>query len=559
MCAHRLAVAGFLLAAGSAAASPLAPVPTSYVDAWFEHPPAPAEGPLHLADQPLIRLTEPTYADGFNAPTQSARPSPRTVFNEIDQPDAARTDVTPMTNLGVVMMQLFVSHEIARSPTLPGPANAFDLPVPPDDPIAVQRDEEFLMPMQRSAAVGGTGPGDPRQQLNSETPAFDASIVYGSTPERTELLRRNDGSGELRTGPGNTLPLLIDGRPTAGDGRADENKLLEAAHTLFMRQHNRLAGQVRDACTAAGKTCDGDDVFGMSRRLLTAQTQKIAYEELLPAFLGTDDLTSLLPADLPPASRVENIKGAINEATTAVLRVGHSQVPNTIVTIDDAGARTEVDLASCFFSDCLAGASLADILRGAAHQPGNPVDASFATALRQSQLPGPFFTFVVDLPGTTTHRADDHGLGGFAALRAVLGLPDVPLEDLLPKSILDAYRDADGNLSGEIPIFPAIIGEEPVAGAQVGATAAVLHALQFAALRHHDPNFYDKPGVFDDEMLAWIYGTSLRQLIIDNTSIEPDMLPADVYITPIPGALPLAATAFGALFWLNRRRGRGRG
>lgn len=545
-----LAICLALTPPAAAAVVDRAPLPTSYVAGLLDEGmtgPSPTPGPLTRPGATLQRLTEPTYADGFDAPTASPRPSPRTVLNRIDRPENART-TPPMTNLGVVMMQLFASHEIAHTLTLDGDANRFDLEIAGDDPIAVAREGRFVMPMQRSRAVGGSGPGDVREQLNSVTAAFDGSIVYGSTAAATARLRRHDGSGKLSTGPNGSLPV-VDGRPTAGDARADENRLLQAGHTLFLREHNRLADEVSGACADLGVACSGDFVFNATRRLVTAQTQRIVYGELLPAFLGTADLASLLP----DPSLLADVHGAINEATTAALRVGHSQVPNSLVTIDPAGQRREVPLDQCFFRDCLAGVPLDDILRGAAAQAAAPVDTVFAEALRDAQVPGADATFVVDLPGTSTRRADDHGLGGYLALRAALGLPEMPLDALLPPPVLEAYRDENGDLLGDIPIFIGAIAEEPLAGAQVGPLAAAVHALQFAALRLHDPDFYDKPGVFDAATRAWLEKLGLREVILANTDIRADELPGDLYLTPLPGALPLAATALGLLGFFRRR------
>src|SRR5262249_22681663 len=47
----------------------------------------------------------------------------------------------------------------------------------------------------------GTGPGNPRQQINDITAFLDASMVYGSDPVSADALRTHSG-GMLKSSPG---------------------------------------------------------------------------------------------------------------------------------------------------------------------------------------------------------------------------------------------------------------------------------------------------------------------------------------------------------------------
>ena len=79
-----------------------------------------------------------------------------------------------------------------------------------------------------------------REQVNGVTSFIDASTVYGS-----EILRLRDlrapGTPFLRVEFGDLLPDMNATHALAGDLRASEVPLLAALHTLFVREHNRVA------------------------------------------------------------------------------------------------------------------------------------------------------------------------------------------------------------------------------------------------------------------------------------------------------------------------------
>ena len=92
--------------------------------------------------------------------------------------------------------------------------------------------------------------GGTREQLNENTHFIDASNVYGHSETEAEKIRtRNDGLLKTSTTQGRSiLPILTARNPDdgnvffAGDFRAREMPGLLTMHTLFVREHNRLAG-----------------------------------------------------------------------------------------------------------------------------------------------------------------------------------------------------------------------------------------------------------------------------------------------------------------------------
>jgi len=174
------------------------------------------------------------------------RPSTRAISNAISAPALRREPDLPLSTLSVALLQLFTSHTHARSPTSGDPAEAFNIVAPADDPIGSTVDGALVLPMQRSVFRGGTGPGDPREQLNNVTPRLDGSAIYGSDAATLAALREFSG-GRLLSAPDGDLTIGLDGRPRAGDVRADENPVLLA----------RRGSIFRDFCFATGGSIPG--------------------------------------------------------------------------------------------------------------------------------------------------------------------------------------------------------------------------------------------------------------------------------------------------------------
>ena len=156
----------------------------------------------------------------------------------------------------------FLDHDIDLTES--NTSEPFFITVPSGDPWFDPLDTGTLqMPFFRSMSdiFTGTDPSNPRQQLNGITAFIDASNVYGSDPQRAAALRTNDGTGRLKVSDGDFLPYNIDGLPNApgngpefflaGDVRANEQVALTAMHTLFVREHNRLADQIRAQATTS--------------------------------------------------------------------------------------------------------------------------------------------------------------------------------------------------------------------------------------------------------------------------------------------------------------------
>ena len=64
----------------------------------------------------------------------------------------------------------------------------------------------------------------------------------------------------------------------AGDVRALEMPGLASLHTLWMREHNRLASQIRNLSS----DLTDEEIFQIARKILIGEMQNIVYDEYLP-------------------------------------------------------------------------------------------------------------------------------------------------------------------------------------------------------------------------------------------------------------------------------------
>jgi peroxidase len=246
---------------------------------------------LGAADSQLRRMVGSDYGDGAWTLAGAGRPSPRWVSNSVH----AQSDSIPnAANATDFLWQWgqFLDHDIGLTPEH-HPLEDAPISMPAGDPFFDPfHTGTVTMGLSRSIydPTTGTDATNPRQQLNLITAFIDASNVYGSDAARAAALRTNDGTGRLATSAGNLLPFNTGGFENAGgtdpglflagDIRANEQNGLTAMHTLFMREHNRIAGQLADS------SMSGDAKYEAGCKWVGALIQSITYNEYLPALLG---------------------------------------------------------------------------------------------------------------------------------------------------------------------------------------------------------------------------------------------------------------------------------
>jgi len=486
---------------------------------------------MNSAHAHLRRITEVTYDDGVSA-MPTGRPNPRTISENIHtQGDRRVPSVGNASDLIWQFAQL-IDHDIGLTEGLP--SNAFE-------PVIVPTGDSFfadgtVLPFNRALFDDetGTGTDDPRQQENEITGWIDASFVYGSTDEVAAGLRTLDGTGKLKTSAGNLLPFNVDNLPNAngpfvdgthdqlfiaGDVRANEQPGLAAIHTLFMREHNRLA----DIIVAENSSLSGEEIYQKARALVGGMTQRIVYKEFVPLLIGRNAL-----------SRYRGYKpqvdaSVINEFSHAGYRLGHTMLSPQILRIDKRGneiAEGHLNLFATFFNiaTITEQGGIDPILRGLANQVSQNVDPLIIDDVRNLL----FGTFAdadmgMDLAVLNIQRGRDHGLGTLNDVRKALGLrPHRNFRQVTKnRQVRKALKDTFVSVN-DIDLFTGVLAEDIVSGALVGETNRALFKLQFEALRDGDRFFWRNQfkGPENKQYRRMIRRTTLSKIITRNTDIR---------------------------------------
>ena len=494
---------------------------------------------LGAAETVFFEDTSRAYEDGIGSPSGSARPNPRQVSNAV----VAQSEDTPDPGGRTAYLWLwgqFLDHDITL--THENGLNDFPISIPTGDlyfdPYGTGTQ---TLPFSRSTFQEGTGvtAESPRAQVNSITTFIDASNVYGSDSERATALRTFE-DGLLATSDGNLLPYNTEGLDNAGgtgdslflagDIRANENVLLTSMHTVFVREHNRIARRLKQRFPSLSD----EELYQGARKRVGAIAQAITYNEYIPALLGRN----ALPPYQGYRPQVDPQVGIL--FATAAYRLGHSQVGTTVPRLDENGQELpegNLSVADAFFNPSLVTETGIDVLlRGAATEPAQKTDAQVIDDLRNF-LFGPPGSGGLDLPSLNIQRGRDHGLPDYNTVRTEAGFPpandfaDVTGDVNAQEKLASVYRGPD-----EIDPWIGLLSEDAVAGGVTGPTLRKILSQQFRRMRDGDRFFY----LNDPDLAAEreeLNKTTLAQVIERNTQIRG--LQRNVFFGPSPRRHPL--------------------
>ncbi|CAL2034956.1 unnamed protein product [Caenorhabditis brenneri] len=486
----------------------------------------------------LKRLLPPDYDDQIDLPrsksTSGARlPSPRAISNVVHH--SKKIEHVKYSHF-VMEFGQFIDHDITHSPVDQNsdgtPLNCskcdsnrdispscFPIPVPVNDlhfePYSCL---SFVRSLPAQKTLGH------RNQMNQVSSFLDGSVMYGSTKCEGDRLRTfQDGKmkttriSNSRRHYGITLSQSDEAEQDgcvsspeapcfiAGDDRNSQQTLLIAVHTIFHREHERLATLLKEM----NPQWEDEQIYQETRKLISAQFSHIVYNEYLPIIIGQKliDEYGLRPKRDGYFTGYENCDASILQPfATAAFRFGHSTVTRFTPmqeTVHSPATRV-VDLASDFLnmSKIYNDDAVEKILGGMHAKNQMMTDRFVDDAVRN-------FLFSdrgrrgtgLDLIAINIQRGRDHGIPSYNHFRDFCGFPrltsfysvfsDIDQDGLT--AIGKVYESPD-----DIDLFTGIISENVVPGAIVGPTAACIIAEQFRRLKKCDRNpiincdFYSK-------------------------------------------------------------------
>lgn len=242
--------------------------------------------------EPFLRLLPPDYDDGFLKPigwfgqktiANYSKPSTRSITEELLSTKEITDD--PWNNHMLMQFGQFLDHDLTFA-ALSNNRNMLENDIVDCERTCVNVEPCYSIPFidahmvehciefKRSAEYCGTGYTSivfgkliKREQINMITSFIDGSQIYGNNVELAEYLRDKNSldNGFLNATidpftnqtylPLNNLHSTMDCQPEpkyysdecflAGDHRANEQLGLLVFHNLWLRQHNKLARQLK--------------------------------------------------------------------------------------------------------------------------------------------------------------------------------------------------------------------------------------------------------------------------------------------------------------------------
>lgn len=495
------------------------------------------------AETPFARLLPANYEDGISDPVGLSQqkagksfeppwPSARLISWKIVK-NLRNTNPDSITHMFMQWGQ-FLDHDLDIAPVFDEGACACTI-TPKCVPIEVSRDDGVFggkanpdcLPFSRSVPACSR-PSIVRNQVNDLTSYIDSSNVYGSSKELANSLRLFKGGrfkqgNRLKTFKGNLpfqeetsefndVPFFV-----AGDERVNEQLGLTMMHTIWNREHNRIAR----ALMRVNPCWNDERLYQEARRIVGAMNQVITFKEFLPLVFGSN-----FRRYIPHYRGYNPFVDATVPASFAgaAYRFGHTLVKNQLDRLDRNYRRLSIGplpLEQAFFNPIRYFESLGTdpILRGLTVAKSNPADEFLDSVLTTKLFVKPGETLGGDLAALNIQRGRDHGLPTYRkwekfCKRLFPGV-SVSFQAANAREKLTALYGEEGYRNG-IDLWLGGLAEKTLPGGQVGPTFGCILGIAFARLRNGDRFWYENPYAFTPSQRIQLGRTTLAKVICDN-------------------------------------------
>uniref|UniRef100_A0A8C6DK07 NAD(P)H oxidase (H2O2-forming) n=1 Tax=Moschus moschiferus TaxID=68415 RepID=A0A8C6DK07_MOSMO len=523
-------------------------------DGWFNNLRHHERG---AAGSRLQRLVPANYADGvYQALGEPLLPNPRRLSNAAMRGSAGRPSGRNRTVLGL-FFGYHVLSDLVSVEQSGCPAEFLNIHIPPGDPVFDRdRSGDVVLPFQRSRWDPETGqsPSNPRDLTNEVTGWLDGSAIYGSSHSWSDELRSFSG-GQLASGPDPAFPraaqapLLMWAPPDPTTGRrgprglyafgaerGNREPFLQALGLLWFRYHNLWAQRL-----ALRHPLWGDEeLFQHARKRVIATYQNIAMYEWLPSFLQqtTPNYTEYRPF-LDPSISPEFLAASEQFFSTMVppgVYMRNASCHFQMVLNEGFGSSPALRVCNSYWirenPNLNSAQAVNQLLLGMASQISELEDSTVVEDLRD-YWPGPGKFSRTDYVASSIQRGRDMGLPSYSQALQALGLKTPRnWSDLNPKvdpQVLEATAALYNQDLSRLELLPGGLLESH---GDPGPLFRTIVLDQFVRLRDGDRYWFEnsRNGLFSPEEIAEIRSTTLRDVLVAVTNVDPDTLQPNVFI-----------------------------